>query len=189
VAGCELKPLRYLLDDADVCACQPQELNDRQADGACAKDEHAVARLHACAPDRMDADAQRLDQGHLHRRKLSALIELFRGQNHPFPHTAVFVDADHAHSRAAIGPPERAGRALAAGDIRVDGAEVAGLELASPIAGLEDLDRQLMPENSRIGEDGCVPSKAWRSVPQMPTISTLTSASPDPGAPGPAVWL
>ena len=56
----------------------------------------------------------------------STLVELLRREQDAVAHAAIDVDADDAHARAAVRAAAQAGGALAAGDVRVHRAAVAG---------------------------------------------------------------
>lgn len=76
----------------------------------------------------MRADAERLDERELLEGELRGGVELVRRHGDELTHAAIGVDAEALELHAAVGLAVPAGDALAAGEVRLDGAEVAGLQ-------------------------------------------------------------
>src|SRR5436305_7686418 len=153
----ESEPLRYLFDDPDIHARNPQELDHRESDGTGANHDRSVARLGPRASGGVNADAERLDQRDLSRWQLRDFVELLRREHDQITHPAVDVDPDDTHSRAAVRTAAEAGGTLATGDVRIDGATIARGKPVDAVAGFHHFDAQFVAQDARIAEEGLRP--------------------------------
>ncbi len=64
------------------------------------------------------------------------------------------MDSEHLQAGAAIGAATPAGDAIVAVEIRFDGAEVSGTQSRSVLSDLEDLNAELMAENTGVFKEG-----------------------------------
>ena len=137
-----------LFDHGGIDADSAQALQDRQADGAGADHDGAIVFHRGGAADAVHADAEGLHQGDLHRVQGVAQVELFGRNGEAVAHAAVGVDAEDFELRAAVGAAALASPALAAGEVGVDGAMVAGAEVVDAFADGEHFHGQFMAEDT-----------------------------------------
>ena len=160
------------------------ELRHRQPDGAGPDHQGKLVRLHRRALHGVRADAQRFDEGELVQRQGGRGMQLARRDDELLAHPAVGVDAEHLDGRAGVGLAPAAGDTFLAVDVRLDRAAVAGRDVGHALADRHHLDAEFVAEDARVGEKGCLPLKAWMSVPHTPMRCTRTSASPASGRGG-----
>ena len=124
-----------LLVDVEHDRLRPGQLDEfqrRQADRPGADDEAGLVGPGRAAVDGVAADGQRLDQGELLEGERPRDVELAGGHEEAGPQAAVAVDAERLVLLAAVRLAAAAGVALLAVDVRLDGATVAGLDVARP---------------------------------------------------------
>ena len=114
----ELQAALAHVGDEDPGTGELGELDDGQADGACAHHQHVLARLGVRSRHRVGADAERLDQGELVERELARRMQLACGQDEPLAHPTVGMHAEAPERDAAVRLAAAAGDAGAAVELR-----------------------------------------------------------------------
>jgi hypothetical protein len=109
---------------------QPGEFDDAEADGTGADNEHGLVRFRLAALNGMTADGQRFDQGQLFESKLARDMQFAGGKLEKPLQAAIAMDAESLMMFAAIGMAANAGIALLAIDVGLDGAVIAGPNIA-----------------------------------------------------------
>ena len=102
----------------------------------------------------MAADGERLDERELVIGKFFGRVHFPRGQKDALGHAAVAHDAEGFVGLAAIGEAASAGVAVAAVDVGLHGAAVAGRDVRDARADGEHLDTQLVAGDARVAEEG-----------------------------------
>src|SRR5436305_3349116 len=149
----ELEPLGHLLDYPNVATGHAQELDHRQPDRARSDHDRTFPGLRLRPANRVNSNPERFDQRNVLRRQAPASVELLGRKQDPVAHAAVRMHSDHAHFRAAVGPAAPAGGAFPAGEVRVDGATIAGFKI-SEYDGYYHLDCTLVSKHSLIRTAG-----------------------------------
>src|SRR5207247_9860566 len=148
----ELAPLRAHLEHADASLRGQRELHDRKSDGPRPDPQRVLARPQSRARHRVRADPQRLDQRKLIEREPLRLVQALDRHGDEFSHPAVGVYAQDFEALAAVVLAGAAGVALAAAQIRLDGAAVALTDASAVRGNLDHLDAQLVAEHARVSE-------------------------------------
>ena len=127
--------------------------------------------------DGMGADRLELDHRRVAEAEVAGRVEVLLGHEDALAHAAVDVNAKDLQRRAAIGLALAAGNAVAAGEIGVDDHRRARRRsgLSAPPATTPD---NSWPMTRGYSRKGWVPSRMWKSVPQMPTALTSTATRP-----------
>ena len=166
----EIEPRLHDIDRDDLPAVSQHELRGGHPDGPRPDDQHELVLHHSSAVDGMAADAQRLDQsdGWLAAGHLLDVdrVELVRGDVEGLAQAAVDVDAHHADVHAAVRLALLARDAAAAVQVRLNGADVAGLDVLRVERALRNLlhrDAELVPDAPRVLEERLPPAHAERS--------------------------
>src|SRR5262245_50567298 len=95
-------------------------------------------------------------------------MELVRRHGEELTHAPVGVDAEALELHAAVGLAAPTRDALTAGEVRLDGAEVAGLQLGHPRTDFDNFDSQLVAEPARIGEERLLAAEGVQIGPADP---------------------
>src|SRR5262249_22169227 len=127
-----------------------------------------VGAVHA-----VRADAERFDERELLEGELRGGVELVRRQGDELTHAAVGVDAEAPELHAAVGLAVPAGDARAAGEVGLDGAEVANLQLGHHRTDFDHFDSEFVAEPARIGEERLLAAEGVQISPADPEAPNL----------------
>ena len=151
-APAECEAVRIDIQHRDGGAGFDGELDDRETNGSGANYQDVLAGLDLRAIDGVASDPERFDERQLIERKSCGFVELARGDDKLLAHPAVGLDTQHLEGRAAVWLAAPAGDALAAIDVRLDGAAVARSHVCDRGADGQHLDPQLMAEDAGVGK-------------------------------------
>src|SRR5436190_21422493 len=99
----------------------------------------------------MAADGERFDERKLLEREGRRGMELASRHDKLRPHAAVDVNSQNLQPLAAIWPAAAAGIAGRVIEVRLDGAAIARLDVGNAVADHDDLDAELVAQNTWIG--------------------------------------
>src|SRR5262249_6200151 len=145
-----------------------RKLDRGQADRTRAEDERPFAPLDVGAVYAVRADAERFDERELLEGELRGGVELVRWHGEELTHAAVGVDAEALELHAAVGLAAAARDALAAGEVRLDGAEVTGVQPGHLRTDFDHFDSELVAEPARIGEERLLAAEGVQISPADP---------------------
>src|SRR5262249_35729805 len=169
----ELQALPVDVGDHDPGARGLRELDRGKADRARADDERPFAPLDVRAVHGVRADAERFHEGELLAGEPGGGVKLVRRHGEELTHAAVGVDAETLEFHAAVGLAVPARDALAAGEVRLDGAEVAGLQPGHLRADFDHFDSELVAEPARGGEERLLAAEGVQISPADPEAPNL----------------
>ena len=152
-----VKLLWSYIRDVDLGARRLCRRCREDADRARADDEHLFARLYVRVTHAVVADAERFDEGELARRESLAVVDALCGHCDVLRECTVALRTHGLVVLAAVDEAARAGIAAAAVEIGVAGDNLAYMEmilLRVSRVDLDDLRRELVPRDARIGSVG-----------------------------------
>ena len=145
--------------DDSLGAGEPREFHGGQANRPGPDDEDVLAGLRLAAIHRMTPDGQGLHEGELIEGQFSGDVQLARGQNESFAQAAIAHHAEGLVGLATVGVAAPAGVAMAAVDVWLHGAAVAGLHIHDARADRQHFNPQLVAWNARVAEEGHLAEK------------------------------